>query len=319
MLVQHRCGCRRSAPGSSIISTNLGGGYRAVSGTSVASPHVAGAAALVLASGNLTDQNGDGDVDNVDLRLKLQSTAEDIGLPATWAGYGLVDAYAATGSGPSTNPPSPGDSTALAHPSGLVVSVPATEGGTLNLDWADSAEPYLAGYYVYRSTIGGSGSGKANASLVTSSSYSDSGLTDGATYFYVVTAVDTSSNGSGFSGEASGTPVAPAGVVIHVLGVDVKIKKKGSKVDALAAVTVVNASEAPVGGVTVTGKWTLPDGTTRTVSEITNRKGIAGSSTGRVGAITGQGFAFMVIGVSKEGAVYDPAANGATEDSATVP
>ena len=162
-----------AAPGSGITSTDLSGGYRSVSGTSVASPHVAGTAALVLASGDLTDQDGDGDVDNGDVRLKLQSTAEDIGLPATWAGYGLVDAYAAAsaGAGPAQDPPPPDDTTAPAPPTGLGVTVPASEGGTLNLDWVNNAETDLAGYNVSRSATSGSGYAKVNASLVTSSSF----------------------------------------------------------------------------------------------------------------------------------------------------
>jgi len=39
------------APGSSIYSTTLGGGYGTLSGTSMATPHVAGVAALVLSPG----------------------------------------------------------------------------------------------------------------------------------------------------------------------------------------------------------------------------------------------------------------------------
>lgn len=80
-----------AAPGNNIYSTFKGGGYATISGTSMASPHVAGSAALVIASG-VTDKS--------EVRSKLQSTADDLGSPGkdNLYGYGLVDAQeAATG------------------------------------------------------------------------------------------------------------------------------------------------------------------------------------------------------------------------------
>ncbi|PNS40932.1 S8 family serine peptidase [Mesotoga sp. B105.6.4] len=71
-----------TAPGVSILSTIPGGGHAYYSGTSMASPHVAGAAALVLAA-NPT-------LTNVEIRSILQHTAENLGLKQKHEGYGLV-------------------------------------------------------------------------------------------------------------------------------------------------------------------------------------------------------------------------------------
>jgi subtilisin len=84
-----------AAPGSGIYSTVLGGGYGWKSGTSMAAPHVAGTAALVIASG-IIDLDGDGRV-NDETRWVLQAAAEDLGLEGRDDdfGYGLIDAVAA--------------------------------------------------------------------------------------------------------------------------------------------------------------------------------------------------------------------------------
>ena len=77
------------APGVDILSTYLDGQYAYGSGTSMASPHVAGVAALVRAA--------DSTLTNAQVRSILQSTAEDLGLAAEHQGYGLVRADLAVG------------------------------------------------------------------------------------------------------------------------------------------------------------------------------------------------------------------------------
>ncbi|GAI64217.1 unnamed protein product, partial [marine sediment metagenome] len=80
-----------SAPGVAIKSTLLGGGYGEKSGTSMASPHVAGTAALAWAV--------DPTYSNSAVRIQLQNTADDLGatMRDSEYGYGLVNAAKAVG------------------------------------------------------------------------------------------------------------------------------------------------------------------------------------------------------------------------------
>lgn len=75
-----------AAPGSRIVSTVFGGEYASYNGTSMASPHVAGVAALLA-----TTHPG---ATPAALRALLTDQARDLGSPALY-GAGLVDAYAA--------------------------------------------------------------------------------------------------------------------------------------------------------------------------------------------------------------------------------
>lgn len=89
------------APGAGVYSSIAAGGYGYLSGTSQAAPHVSGVAALILSAG-LDDLNGDGEINNKDLRLQLQNAAFDLGNPGKDSvyGFGLVNAKAATTENP---------------------------------------------------------------------------------------------------------------------------------------------------------------------------------------------------------------------------
>ena len=62
------------------------------------------------------------------------------------------------------------------------------------VDWDDSSEPDLASYSVYRATT--SGGPYTLQMVVTNSFYADTAVSNGMTYYYVLTATDTSGNES---------------------------------------------------------------------------------------------------------------------------
>jgi O-glycosyl hydrolase len=111
-----------------------------------------------------------------------------------------------------------------ATPTGLV----ATAGNDqVSLDWADNGEADLAGYYVYRSTTSGGTYSLINGSLVVDSNYVDNDVNNFNYYYYVVTAVDSNDNESGYSNEDSAVPAyqtcadvqaADAGLVSDLTG-----------------------------------------------------------------------------------------------------
>jgi rhamnogalacturonan endolyase len=104
------------------------------------------------------------------------------------------------------------DTTAPLAPAGL--SATAWD-GTVSLDWNDNSESDLDGYNMYRSTASGSGYSRLNGSLLSSSNYTDNSVTNGTTYYYVVTAVDKSSNESNYSSEVSATPSEISSITIQ--------------------------------------------------------------------------------------------------------
>jgi len=112
-----------AAPGYQINSTMPGGGYGYKDGTSMASPHVAGTAALVLAAypGWSNDQ----------VRSQLQTTADDLGDPGrdSWYGFGLVDADEA-----SNHPPVADDQAVVTDediPVGITLTASDSDGDSL--------------------------------------------------------------------------------------------------------------------------------------------------------------------------------------------
>lgn len=78
---------------------------------------------------------------------------------------------------------------------------------TALLTWFASPEPDLAGYNVYRSTTSGSGYSKIQ-SLEVDLNFTDTSLSNGTTYYYVVTVEDEDGNESVYSDEVSAAPAS---------------------------------------------------------------------------------------------------------------
>jgi hypothetical protein len=79
----------------------------------------------------------------------------------------------------------------------------------VSLNWTASASANIAGYNVYRGTTSGGPYTKVSGALSPTTSYGDSTVTAGQTYYYVATAVDTSNNESSYSAQAQATVPSP--------------------------------------------------------------------------------------------------------------
>jgi hypothetical protein len=83
----------------------------------------------------------------------------------------------------------------------------------VRLDWEASPEPDVTGYRVYRSTT--AGGPYAFVAAAATNGHDDLGLTNGVTYYYVVTALDARAE-SDYSNEAAARPEAPQALVAEV-------------------------------------------------------------------------------------------------------
>jgi fibronectin type 3 domain-containing protein len=71
---------------------------------------------------------------------------------------------------------------------------------TVDLSWNTSAS--AVGYNIYRGTVSGGPYAIINSSLDATTTYTDSTVVSGQTYYYVTTAVNSDSQESGYSNQA---------------------------------------------------------------------------------------------------------------------
>ncbi len=110
---------------------------------------------------------------------------------------------------------------APAAPGGLGVSdVPADGGTALSLSWTAGTEADLKDYGLYRATWAGASPAPTPTRIATpGTTHQASGLISGSTYYFRLTARDTSGNESGYSAEVSAAPAdnvpaIPSGAVV---------------------------------------------------------------------------------------------------------
>jgi Abnormal spindle-like microcephaly-assoc'd, ASPM-SPD-2-Hydin len=106
---------------------------------------------------------------------------------------------------PTASSSASGTLTITSNASNKTLSVPLSATGvqhSVALSWSDNGTG-IAGYNVYRSTVSGGSYVKVNSAVAVPTSYTDSTVTSGTTYYYVVTAAAPSGSESAYSNQIS--------------------------------------------------------------------------------------------------------------------
>lgn len=138
------------------------------------------------------------------------TTYQSTGLVASTAYSYRVRAYNSAGTSAYSNTASATTQAASTTPPPVPTGLTATAGNAqVALNWAASST--ATSYNVKRATV--SGGPYTTVGTSTSTSFTNTGLTNGTTYFYVVSAVNAAGE-SANSAPASATPSAPAGTTV---------------------------------------------------------------------------------------------------------
>jgi Abnormal spindle-like microcephaly-assoc'd, ASPM-SPD-2-Hydin len=183
-------------------------------GTGVASTHLLGTNPASLSFGNVT-LNGTSSLpvtvtNNGNANVTISGvTTSGSGFSASGLSSGLTLQPGQTATltvvfSPTAMGAATGTVTVASNASNSPASISVTGSSyAVNLTWQASSSSELAGYDVYRSTSSSGSYSLLNTSPITATAYSDSSVADGQTYYYVVTAVNTSNVQSADSNQIS--------------------------------------------------------------------------------------------------------------------
>ncbi|MGY1593103.1 S8 family serine peptidase [Geodermatophilus sp. SYSU D00708] len=270
-----------AAPGVGILSTYLDGDLVFMSGTSMASPHVAGVAALVEATapGLTPDQ----------VERALVTSATDLGAAGRddYYGSGLVDAVRAVRAADALE--TGGSTPVVAPPSAPGTSTPTPSAGAVRVAWSPPADDGGAPITEYRiSTYRGSTLVGVTTAAATARSATVGGLINGTAYTVAVAAVNEAGVGASSARSAAVTPrTAPAAPAI------------GQPAPGNAAVTVRWTAPRDTGGAVVTGYSVRVHRGDSVFKTVPARAGSTSLSV--TGLANGTGYRFSVAAVNAAG------------------
>jgi len=191
-----------AGPGVRIYSTKAGDDgddYQYLSGTSIATPHVSGLAALIWAED--LEQNGDFTYTYSQVKDRILN-----GVDVKTALSGKVLMAGRINANNSMNPPANEPDA----PSGLGVWAVST--GQTSVNWTDNADDE-SGFKIKRATASGGPHSHIATVAADGESFTDTGLNDGTTYYYRVCAFNAAGNSTDSNeDEATTLLAAPSGL-----------------------------------------------------------------------------------------------------------
>lgn len=286
-------------------------GYWFFQGTSMATPHVSGVAALLLANGVLGPDQ---------VREALQNTAEDKGSSGwdAYYGWGIIDAYAALNYSfaPVHDIAVTGVSGPASALQGEVISVQVTVANagdfaeTTTISLEDTTEAIFLGSQ--------SVSLAAGASQTLTFSWDTTSTSSGDHVLQATASAVASESNLANNVTTATVTIIPPGQQLHIASIEMALKKSGVNMAALATITIVGSDGLPVAGATVSGHWS--GATTDSDTGLTTTTGQVTLQSNNVKrASSGTTFTFTVDNASLFGWSYDVGANTENSDSIVVP